>query len=129
MKDVNDWTVTARIMDYELKALESGISVCNLLLSFNNGKKVDGVWQDSPNQIEGTIWGPFAEAIFPILNKGRECTISAEIEEQKWNTVDGRLMSKIKAKIRTIKLHGGNEWNLEKDTQPTSFAQDAEVLF
>jgi len=129
MKDINNWNVTGRVKSFELKQLATGTSVINLFLEWYTSHRVDGFWKEKLNSMECNIWGPFAETIYPFLKDGIGCTVFAELEEHKWNDVAGNMFTKIKAKVRTIKIHGGREWEVEKENQQMNTVSDVEAPY
>jgi single-strand DNA-binding protein len=75
----------------ELRALESGGSVCSLRLASNTRRKNKaGKWEDKPNYFDVTVWGAQGENCARFLAKGRPVAIDGRLEWREWEQDDTR---------------------------------------
>lgn len=86
MKDVNSVTLVGRLTrDPELRATQSGTSVCTLRVAFSTSRKnASGAWEDKPNYVDVTVWGSQGETCAQHLSKGRQVAILGRLEWREW---------------------------------------------
>jgi single-strand DNA-binding protein len=89
--NINRVVLTANLTrDPELRALESGTSVCKLRVASNTRRKTaGGEWVDKPNYFDVTVWGAQGEAAAQYLTKGRGLAIDGRLEWREWETAEG----------------------------------------
>lgn len=91
MKDVVTVTGVARLgQDPEMRTLQSGTSVTNLRVVWNNSRKdgATGEWSDVPCWFDLTVFGKQAEACARFLTKGRQIVFTGRIEQRSWQDKD-----------------------------------------
>jgi single-strand DNA-binding protein len=78
--------------DPELRATESGTSVCSLRLACNTRRKnsATGEWDDKPNYFDVTVWGAQGETCARFLAKGRPVAVDGRLEWREWVQDDTR---------------------------------------
>jgi single-strand DNA-binding protein len=77
--------------DPELRALPSGMSVCELRIASNSRRKnaSTGEWEDRPNYFNVKVWGAQGENTARYLAKGRPVAIDGRLEWREWEAQDG----------------------------------------
>lgn len=96
--DTNCCIFTGRLTrDAELKTVSTGLKICNFSMAFSEITKDSTNPQNHiyrPNYIDCVIYGGYGEALFPILKKGREVTITSRLHQERWQK-DGKNFSRI----------------------------------
>lgn len=88
--DTNCCIFTGRLTkDAELKKLPSGLSIVNFSLGFSEPKKsktIEGQHEYYSNYINCSIFGNYGEALFPMLKKGQEITVTTRLHQNRWES-------------------------------------------
>lgn len=81
--------------------------VTSLSLAYNYGRKDDS--GNKPTQwVEADLWGKQAEALAPYLLKGKQVSVTVdEIHNEQFQTRDGGTGTKMKGRVISIELVGG----------------------
>lgn len=89
--DLNSTTLVGRLArDPELRALQSGSSLCSLRLAYSTSQKDgSGQYQDKSNFIDVTVWGSQGETVARLLKKGARVGISGRLEHREYQDKDG----------------------------------------
>jgi single-strand DNA-binding protein len=98
--------------DPELRALNSGMSVCSLRVACNTRRKNQqtGEWEDKPNYFDVTIWGRQGENAAQYLSKGRPVAIDGRLEWREWQAEDGSKRQAVQIIADNIQfLSGGGD--------------------
>jgi len=75
--------------DPELRALPSGIGVCNLRIACNSARRdTDGEYRDKPNYFDVSVFGAAAENVSRCTYKGSRVAIDGRLEWREWETSD-----------------------------------------
>jgi single-strand DNA-binding protein len=73
--------------DSELRALPSGLSVCNLRIACNSARRdAEGEYHDRPNFFDVSVYGAAAESVNRYLRKGSRIAIDGRLEWREWET-------------------------------------------
>jgi single-strand DNA-binding protein len=87
--NINRVVITGNLTrDPELRALESGTSVCSLRIASNSRRKQAGEWVDKPNYFSVTVWGAQGENCARFLAKGRPVCIDGRLDWREWTHED-----------------------------------------
>ncbi len=91
--------------DPELRSTASGLPVLGLGVAVNDRKKNQqtGEWEDYPNFIDCTMFGPRAESVSRFLSKGAKVAIEGKLRWSQWER-DGQKRSKIEVIIDEIEF-------------------------
>lgn len=91
MADLNSVSITARVtMEPELRQTHSGTPLVNLRVCVNDAiKKDDGTWDQKPNYINVTKFGPDAEVIARSVTVGSPLAIEGRLAWREWTTDAG----------------------------------------
>ena len=76
--------------DPELRALQSGTSVCSLRIASNARRKQNGEWVDKPNYFSVTVWGAQGENCARFLSKGRAVCVDGRLDWREWVQDDSK---------------------------------------
>lgn len=81
--------------DAELRQV-GGSSVLEFGVCVNDRRKNEaGEWVDVPNFVDCTMWGKRAEALAPMITKGKALTVSGRLHWRQWQGKDGSSRSKL----------------------------------
>lgn len=97
--------------DPELRALQSGMSVCSLRIACNTRRKgASGDWEDKPNYFDVTVWGAQGENCARYLAKGRPVAIDGRLEWREWvDRESGQRRQAIDIIADSVQFLGGRE--------------------
>lgn len=91
----------------EVKHLDSGQTVCSFSLA--TGKK----WKDKNGENRErtewhkcVLWGPRAQGVGPLLEKGRLVFVEGEIQTRKWQAKDGTDRYSTEILVQDVQLAG-----------------------
>jgi single-strand DNA-binding protein len=75
--------------DPELRALPSGLGVCNLRIACNSARRdTDGAYRDKPNYFDVSVFGAAAESVSRYTHKGSRVAIDGRLEWREWESAD-----------------------------------------
>jgi single-strand DNA-binding protein len=97
--------------DPELRATNSGMSVCSLRLAVNTRRRSQtGDWEDKPNYFDVTVWGAQGENCARFLTKGRPVAIDGRLEWREWTDRDsGQRRQAIDIIADSVQFLGGRD--------------------
>ena len=96
--------------DPELRALQSGTSVCKLRIAVNTRRKgASGDWEDKPNYFDVTVWGAQGENCARYLSRGRPVAIDGRLEWREWETPEGNKRQAVDIVADTVQFLGGRD--------------------
>ena len=82
--------------DCELRYSSNGMAICSLSVAVNESKKKpDGTWENIPSYFDVTCFGKLAERVAPAALKGKRFDISGHLKQERWQSTDGKNMSKV----------------------------------
>ena len=107
--NINRVVITGNLTrDPELRALESGTSVCSLRIASNSRRKQGGEWVDKPNYFSVTVWGAQGENCARFLTKGRPVAIDGRLDWREWTHEDSKREA-IEIVAETVQFLAGSE--------------------
>lgn len=91
--------------DAELRSTASGTNVLGFGVAVNDRRKnpQTGEWEDYPNFIDCTIFGPRAEKISAYLVKGTKVALEGKLRWSQWER-DGQKRSKIEIIVDEVEF-------------------------
>ena len=96
--------------DPELRALQSGTSVCSLRLAVNTRRKgQSGEWEDKPNYFDITVWGAQGENCAKFLSKGRPIAVDGRLEWREWQDQQGNKRQSIDIIADSVQFLGSRD--------------------
>ena len=108
--NINRVVLTGNLtFDPELRALQSGTSVCKLRIASNTRRKDNstGEWVDKPNYFDVTIWGRQGENAAQYLTKGRPVAIDGRLEWREWQDQQGNNRQSVEIVADSVQFLGG----------------------
>lgn len=110
--NINRVVLTGNLtFDPELRALQSGTSVCKLRIASNTRRKDNstGEWVDKPNYFDVTVWGAQGENCAKYLTKGRGVAIDGRLEWREWQDQAGNKRQSVEIIADTVQFLGGGQ--------------------
>ena len=91
--------------DPELRSTAGGLPVLGFGVAVNDRRKNNqtGEWEDYPNFVDCTMFGPRAESISRFLSKGSKVAIEGKLRWSQWER-DGQKRSKLEVIIDEIEF-------------------------
>ncbi len=91
--------------DAELRSTASGLPVLGFGVAVNDRRKNQqtGEWEDYPNFIDCTMFGPRAESLSRYLTKGTKVSIEGKLRWSQWER-DGQKRSKIEVIVDELEF-------------------------
>jgi len=91
MADLNSVSITARVtMEPEFRETRTGTPLVNLRVCVNDAiRKEDGTWDQKPNYINVTKFGPDAQNIARSVTVGSPLAIDGRLSWREWTTDAG----------------------------------------
>lgn len=124
------------IRDAELRSTSGGTAVLSFGVAVNDRRRNQqtGEWEDCPNFIDCTMFGPRAEALARYFSKGVKVAIEGRLRWSQWE-VEGRKRSKIEVIVEEVEFlvrggrggdGGGDRASMPPadDVQPTLYDED-----
>ena len=94
--------------DPELRYTPQGSAVCEFALALNSvytnkqtGQKVEEV-----SYIDLVAWGKTGETIAEYMKKGRQVMIEGRLKQDRWDSQDGKKMSKVRVTAENVQFVG-----------------------
>ena len=104
--------------DPERKETASGTVIVNLSLAVNRRIKRGDTWEEEANFFDVVVFGKTAENCVKYLVKGRPVLIDGELQQDRWETKDGKKRSKVKIVARLVQFLGGRKEQEERPREP-----------
>ena len=114
MANINRVILTGNLTrDPELKATNSGMSICALRIATNTRKKNNqtGEWEEKPNYVSVTIFGRQGENAAQYLSKGRPVAIDGRLEWREWQSQSGEKREALEVIADNVQFLGGRDEN------------------
>lgn len=115
MRNVNCAVISGNVTrDAELTATRSGTAVLSFSLAVNDqryDKSLDE-YVDDPSFIECAMYGKRAESVARFLGKGTFVVVSGKLRQSRWESQDGRKMSKVSVVVDEINFKGSQTQNV-----------------
>ncbi|MEI6446933.1 MAG: single-stranded DNA-binding protein [Actinomycetes bacterium] len=108
--NINRVIITGNLTrDPELRALPSGMAVCELGVAVNGRRKnANGEWEEKPNFFDVTVFGAQGENCSRYLAKGRPVAIDGRLDWQQWEQ-EGQKRQKVKIIADSVQFLGGRD--------------------
>lgn len=111
--------------DPELRYTPSGAAVCEFSIALNRKykNKQSGQQVDEVSFVEIVAWGRTAEVAAEYLKKGRAVFVEGRVQQDRWESPEGKKMSKIKFVAENIQFLGGKGDKQEGQAAPAEEVQ------
>ncbi len=94
--------------DPELRALPSGLAVCNLRLACNGSRKgPEGEYMDKPNFFNVSVFGATGETVHRYMSRGRRIAIDGRLNWSEWETPEGGKRQAVEIVAETVQFLDG----------------------
>ena len=95
--------------DPELRYTPQGAAVCEFSLALNRSytNKQTGQRVDEVSYIDCVAWGRTAETSAEYLKKGRQVFVEGRLTQDRWESQEGKKMSKIRITAEQVTFLGG----------------------
>lgn len=105
--------------DPELRATSAGTQVLSFGIAVNDRRRNSqtGEWEDHPNFIDCTMYGPRAEGISHLIFKGSKVAIEGKLRHTSWEK-EGHHRSKIEVVVDEIEFMSRDARGHEADDAP-----------
>ena len=111
MANINRVTITGNLTrDPDLRALPSGMAVCELGVAVNHRRKDNATdqWVEEPNYFNVVVFGSQGENCAQYLSKGRPVAIDGRLRWSSWEDKNGGgKRSKVEIVAQTVQFLGG----------------------
>jgi single-strand DNA-binding protein len=115
--NINRVVIVGRLTrEPELRALASGMTVCNLRLASNSTRKsADGQYREKPNYFNVSVFGGSGESVHRYMSKGSRVAIDGRLEWREWETSEGGKRQTIDIVAESVEFleQGGNGGGLD----------------
>jgi single-strand DNA-binding protein len=96
--------------DPELRALSSGLGVCNLRVACNASRRDgEGGYRDKPNYFDVSAFGGAAESVSRYTRKGSRVAIDGRLEWREWETADQQKRQTVSVVADTVMFLDGSD--------------------
>jgi single-strand DNA-binding protein len=95
--------------DPELRYTPQGAAVCEfaLAMNYNYTNKQTGQKVEEVSFIDIVAWGRTAETCAEYLKKGRQVFVEGRLKQDRWESPDGKKMSKVRVIAENVTFIGG----------------------
>jgi single-strand DNA-binding protein len=91
--------------DPELRALPSGVSVCNLRVACNSSRRdAEGDYQEKPNFFDVSVYGGAAEIVSRYTHKGSRVAVDGRLDWREWETAEGQKRQAVSVVADTVQF-------------------------
>ncbi|MDZ4727441.1 MAG: single-stranded DNA-binding protein [Leptospira sp.] len=105
--DLNKVLLIGRLTrDPEFKSV-NGSSVVNFSIASNRIYVSNGDKKEETNYFDCVAWGKLADILKQYAGKGKQVAIEGRLQQQSWETPEGKKASKIRIYVESAQLLGG----------------------
>lgn len=127
MADLNSVAVTGRLtQDPELRETKNGTPLMSLRIVVNDPvKNAEGQWDQKPNFINVTLFGPSAENLSKTLVKGSRIAVDGRLSWREWTTdqgVRGQAVDVVAQNVHYLDTKAETEARRERNSSPEPVA-------
>ena len=92
--------------DPELRTAHNGTAILSFGVAVNDRRRnpQTGEWEDRPNYVDCTMFGPRAEKVAAYLSKGSKVAIEGKLRYSSWQAKDGGKRSKLDVIVDEIEF-------------------------
>jgi single-strand DNA-binding protein len=114
--NINRVVIVGRLTrEPELRALPSGMTVCNLRIASNSTRKsAEGEYREKPSYFNVSVFGGSGESVHRYMRKGSRVAIDGRLEWREWETSEGVKRQAVDIVADSVEFleHGGNDEGL-----------------
>jgi single-strand DNA-binding protein len=91
--------------DPELRAIPSGLNVCNLRVACNSSRRdSEGDFKEKPNYFDVSVYGAASESVSRYMRKGSRVAVDGRLEWREWETSDGQKRQAVSVVADTVQF-------------------------
>jgi single-strand DNA-binding protein len=91
--------------DPELRALPSGMNVCNLRVACSSTRRdAEGDLQEKPNYFDVSVYGAASESVSRYMRKGSRVAVDGRLEWREWETSDHQKRQAVSVVADTVQF-------------------------
>jgi single-strand DNA-binding protein len=91
--------------DPELRAIPSGLNVCNLRVACNSSRRdAEGDFQEKPNYFDVSVYGAASESVSRYMRKGSRVAVDGRLAWREWETSDGQKRQAVSVVADTVQF-------------------------
>ena len=127
MVDTNIVVLIGRLTrDAVLTTTKGGTSVLKFSIAVNKSRKSGDTYKDEAHFFEVVVWGKLAETLSSYLVKGKQVSITGELNQERWSDEDEHHHSKVTVTASSIQLlSGGKSANNNADSNSVQQQQES----
>jgi single-strand DNA-binding protein len=121
--------------DPELRALPSGLSVCNLRLACNGARKgPEGEYTEKPNFFSVSAFGALGETVHRYMSRGSRIAIDGRLSWREWEVPEGGKRQAVEIVAETVQFldarggSSGGSSEQDGDTDGAELTEERELV-
>ena len=110
--DINHVTLIGRLTrEPEAKTI-GNTTLCSFSIANNKSYMQDGQKKEQVSYFDCKVWGKLADVLKQYGSKGKQISIEGRLEQETWDTPEGKKASKVVIKVENFQLLGGKSDNV-----------------
>lgn len=129
---INRVAITGNLTrDPEGRETAGGTRVLSFSVAVNDRRRNPQTqeWEDYPNYVDCTMFGPRAEAVSKYLSKGSKVAVEGRLHQSRWEDRDGRKRSKLEVIVDEVEFMSRREQAAPQQDERPVEVYDDEIPF
>ena len=119
MDNINVAVLSGRLVkDAEVSYTGGGLPVGKFDIAVNRRKKQGDEWVNEANFFTVVSFGKMAETLKPMLIKGKEVCVHANLRQERWTAPNGENRSKVSMVAESIQIFGNQKHEESCEMEP-----------
>jgi single-strand DNA-binding protein len=131
--DLNHVVLIGRLTrDPEFKQINQ-TSLVNFSIANNKTYVVNNEKKEDVHYFECSVWGKLADVIKQYATKGTQIMVQGRLEQDTWDSPEGKKMSKVKVRVENFQFLGGKSSSSSpspdplNDTHKPNYMPDSDI--